>query len=237
MDDNTLATELAELVERLHQAPDPLQTAEQVVTYAREQLNADYAGISLIKSAGRLQTVAPTHPVVEAADQLQYELREGPCHDSAWQGQTMVSQDLAVERRWPLWAPKAVALGLGSALGAELVNKAGDRRLGSVNLYWTAPRVFTSDEVSFAHLITRHAALALGASLTVEGLNIALDGRKRIGQAQGILMERHGLSEDQAFAVLKRYSQDNNTKLRDLAEQLVTTRQLPGGGRTERADV
>jgi GAF domain-containing protein len=227
MDESTLASELAELVERLHQAPGPLQTAEEVVAYAREQLSADHAGISLIKSGGRLQTVAPTDPLVESADQLQYELHEGPCHDSSWRGQTMVSQDLAADPRWPLWAPKAVALGIGSALGAELVNKAGDRRLGSVNLYWTEPRVFTSDEVAVAHLITRHAALALDTSLTVEGLNIALDGRKRIGQAQGILMERHGLDEDRAFAVLKRYSQDNNIKLRELAERLVETRQLP----------
>ena len=40
-------------------------------------------------------------------------------------------------------------------------------------------------------------------------------------------MERHGLDEEQAFAVLKRYSQDQNIKLRDLADQLVRTKQLP----------
>ncbi len=56
---------------------------------------------------------------------------------------------------------------------------------------------------------------------------MALEGRKRIGQAQGILMERHSLTEDQAFAVLKRYSQDNNVKLRDLAVHLVETHHLP----------
>jgi GAF domain-containing protein len=227
VDDGELRRELAVLVERLHQAPDTEHTAEQVVAYAREQLGADHAGISLIRSGGRLQTVAPTDPVVEAADLLQYELRQGPCFDSTWYGGTLASQDLATDPRWPLWAPKAVTLGIGSALGAELADKSGDRRLGSVNLYWTRARVFTSDEVAFAHLITRHAALALDASLTVEGLNIALDGRKRIGQAQGILMERHGLDEDQAFAVLKRYSQDHNIKLRVLAEQLVATRHLP----------
>ena len=105
-----------------------------------------------------------------------------------------------------------------------------------MNLHWTAPRVFTADGISFAHLITCHAALALDASLTVEGLNIALDGRKRIGQAEGILMERHGLDEDQAFGVLKRYSQDNNIKLRELAERIVATRQLPEGGRSGQSD-
>lgn len=228
MDDSALARELAVLVERLHEAPDPAHTAEEIVGYAREQLDADHAGITLLRSGARLQTVAPTDPLVEQADLLQYELGEGPCHDSTWEGETFISQDLSTEPRWPLWAPKAVALGIGSALGAQLVDKAGDRRLGSLNLYWTRPRVISLDEVAIAQLITRHAAVSLMASLTVEGLNIALDGRKRIGQAQGILMERYGLSEDQAFAVLKRYSQNHNIKLRALAEHLVQSRRLPG---------
>lgn len=226
MDDSTLARELAFLVKRLHQAPDPTQTAAEIVAYTQHQLGADHAGITLIRNGGKLQTVAPSDPVVEKLDRLQYELGEGPCHDSAWQGETFASQDLAADSRWPRWGPRAVELGIGSALGTELGNKTGDRRVGAMNLYWSQPRIFTSDEVALAHLVTRHAALALVASLTVEGLNLALDGRKRIGQAQGILMERHSLTEEQAFAVLKRYSQDHNIKLRDLAEQLVRDRQL-----------
>jgi GAF domain-containing protein len=228
MEDSALARDLAVLVERLHQAPDPVQTAAQVVDYARDQLGADYAGIALLKAGGRLQTVAPTDPVVEEADRLQYEFGEGPCHDSAWEGETFVSQDLAVESRWPLWTPRALALGFGSVLGAELASKAGGRRLGALNLYWAHSRIFTSEEVALSHLLTRHAALALDASLTVEGLNLAMDGRKRIGQAQGMLMERHNLNEEQAFGVLKRYSQDHNIKLRELAEQLVQSGHLPG---------
>ncbi|GAB2619388.1 GAF and ANTAR domain-containing protein [Pseudactinotalea suaedae] len=234
MSDSTLARELALLVERLHQAPDSGQTAAEVVDYARQQLGADHAGITLIKGGGQLQTVVPTDPIVEELDRLQNQLGEGPCHDSAYEGETFVSQDLAADSRWPLWAPRAVSLGIGSALGAALVDKTGERRLGSLNLFWQQPRVFSSDELAFAHLLTRHAALALVASLTVEGLNLALDGRKRIGQAQGILMERHGLDEDQAFAVLKRYSQDHNIKLRELAEQLVQDRQLPRNGSVSR---
>ena len=56
---------------------------------------------------------------------------------------------------------------------------------------------------------------------------MAVDARKRIGQAQGILMERFDLTDDQAFAVLLRYSQDNNVKLRVVADRLVETRVLP----------
>jgi hypothetical protein len=40
----------------------------------------------------------------------------------------------------------------------------------------------------------------------------AIDARKLVGQAMGILMERFDLDGDRAFEVLKRYSQDNNLK-------------------------
>src|SRR5688572_18230115 len=49
-----------------------------------------------------------------------------------------------------------------------------------------------------------------------------------IGQAQGILMERYKLTAEQAFAVLARVSQQTNVKLRDVAQHLVDTGEIPG---------
>jgi hypothetical protein len=57
-----------------------------------------------------------------------------------------------------------------------------------------------------------------------------------IGQAQGLLMERFAIDADQAFAVLRRYSQDNNVKLRIVADELVTTRRLPTRSPAHAAD-
>ena len=56
---------------------------------------------------------------------------------------------------------------------------------------------------------------------------MAMDTRKLIGQAQGILMERHGLDATGVFELLCRYSQDHNIKLRYVAEHLLAARQLP----------
>ena len=50
--------------------------------------------------------------------------------------------------------------------------------------------------------------------------------REIIGEAKGIIMERQGCTRDEAFDILRRASQRENRKLRDLAEELV----LPGGG-------
>jgi hypothetical protein len=46
-------------------------------------------------------------------------------------------------------------------------------------------------------------------------------------------MERFNLDTDQAFAVLRRYSQDNNVKLREVARLLVDTGSLTAGASGE----
>jgi len=60
----------------------------------------------------------------------------------------------------------------------------------------------------------------------VEGLEEALVSRDVIGQAKGILMERHKLTGDQAFALLVRASQRTNTRLADIAAYLAETGDL-----------
>ena len=201
-------------------------THGHIVRYVRAQLDADYAGISIIGSRNQLKTIAPTDPIVEHLDQLQSELAEGPCYDNAWPGQTLTTSNLTDDVPWPTWATEVTHAGIASLL-ATVLTTVDDRRIGSINAYWTQRRCFTQDDVAFMAIFARHSALALSQSWNEDGLYTALDTRKLIGQAQGILMERHDLDEAQAFEVLRRYSQDHNIKLRDLAAHLTETRQLP----------
>lgn len=62
---------------------------------------------------------------------------------------------------------------------------------------------------------------------SVQDIEEALERRLVIGQAQGILMERMGLTPERAHAYLSRVSQHTNTKLHEVAAQLVETRLLP----------
>jgi GAF domain-containing protein len=226
------AREFAELASALRSAPTPDRTAAQVVGFAVHQLEADYAGITLLRRGGRLETIAATDPLVEKLDALQSELGEGISRDPSWHGEALLAVDLGSDSRWPRWGSTAADLGIACLLAVEFTN--GDiGRAGSINLYWRRPRCFGADDVAFANIFARHAAVALEHSLELAGLNVALDGRKLIGQAQGILMERHDLDEARAFEVLRRYSQDHNLKLRQVAEHLVATRRLP----TERIGV
>ncbi|MFL6106612.1 MAG: ANTAR domain-containing protein [Marmoricola sp.] len=54
-----------------------------------------------------------------------------------------------------------------------------------------------------------------------------LAARAAVEQAKGILMERYSISDEAAFAVLRRHSQNSNRKLREVAQELVVTRRLP----------
>lgn len=73
-------------------------------------------------------------------------------------------------------------------------------------------------------MLASHAAVALADARTIDQLEDAMKTRHAIGEAMGILMERHRLSEDEAFNVLRRISQQHNIKLRDVAHRVRTNR-------------
>jgi len=99
--------------------------------------------------------------------------------------------------------------------------------MGTLNLYDSRPNHFSTSDLQVAHVLARHAAIALSRVRESENLWRAVDARKVIGQAEGILMERYALDQERAFEVLRRYSQDTNVKLRDVAQMVVDTRRLP----------
>lgn len=204
---------------------EDLETAaEAVVQLAMSTIGCEYAGLTVFGRKG-FESLAPSDPLVAQADKLQHKLEQGPCVEAAWENDTFVSNDLESDQRWPTWGKEAAVLGFRSLLATRLT--AGTHTLGALNLYSTRGRDFDAEDRDFAKIFASHAAATLVTVQQRENLLVALDARTLIGQAQGILMERFGIEADRAFAVLRRYSQARNVKLRTLAEELVATRHLP----------
>ncbi len=201
------------------------ETAESVVALACDTLDCDHAGLTVFRSGGSFETLAPTSPTVVEADQLQYELAEGPCVEAAWEQDTFVSNSLDIDPRWPVWGPKAAALGFGSLLAARL--SVGGESIGALNVYSTQVREFSADDRDTAVIFATHAAATLISVRERENLRIAVDGRTLIGQAQGILMEKFDIDAPTSFAVLRRYSQTANLKLRAVADLVIAHGELP----------
>jgi GAF domain-containing protein len=225
--DEQIADVFARLAVELHRESGVEETIDAVLQFALLAVGCTHAGVVLARRAGRLEPAASTAPVVGQIDQLQLDYGEGPALTSVADRNDvgLLVKDLALDERWPVWGPEAAALGLRSALALRL--HTGGPTLGVLELFHPVPDAFGADEDAVAHILARHASVAVATARQEASLWQAVDARKLIGQAQGILMERFDLDADQAFAVLRRYSQDYNVKLRDVADGLISTRNLP----------
>jgi len=128
--------------------------------------------------------------------------------------------------RWPQYAPHARKLGVGSMMGFLLYTE--DDNLGALDLYSSSPNAFTKQSEHVGWLVASHAAVAFSSARTHAQLHSAMESRHSIGEAIGIVMERYKLDEDQAFAVLRKSSQDQNTKLREIVRTVTETGGIPG---------
>ncbi|MGY4769802.1 ANTAR domain-containing protein (plasmid) [Kribbella sp. CWNU-51] len=88
------------------------------------------------------------------------------------------------------------------------------------------PHIFDAADIRAPRVAT-YGAIVIAAAQERECLLEAVVAGKLVGQAIGILRERFSIDGSHAFDILKRYSQDSNTKLRDVAQHLLDTGQLP----------
>lgn len=216
------------MVRELAAQADSPHTLQRLVEITPEFFTAcDHVGLSLVER-DRIRTPVATDERLRRLDEAQYELGEGPCRQAILTHETVRVHDLATDPRWPSWGHAMVAeLGIRSSLSFRLFIRP-DRTWGALNVYSTTPDAFTDDDVEQGRIIAALAAAALARSINDEQLAKALESRTLIGQATGMLMERYGLDAHRAFDVLRRLSSQHNVKLRDLADQVVHTRELPG---------
>ena len=221
---------LAAIARELVNEPDMQHTLQGVVEAASQNLDGEvWASVSLVKQRREVQTPAVSDDRAGRADQLQYELEEGPCLDAIWEQETFQIDDMGADERYPRWT-RAVAeqTGIRSSLSLQLFTDAEQNSLGGLNLYSPQPGAFDAETRAEALAFAAQAAVALRSAQTEENLRSGMATRNLIGMAQGILIERLRLTPDQAFAVLSRLSQESNTKLRDVARRLVETGEIPG---------
>jgi hypothetical protein len=232
-DSDALAVLLSGLAQRMQQERSVPEVLDGIVHAAVDNIpGARWAGITQVQRRRTVRTTASTDPLVVQVDEVQYSTGEGPCLSAIYDHATVRLTDMRSEARWPRFAAGATELGIGSMLAFQLFVHGED--LGALNLF--SPRVAAFDDESehVGLLLASHAAVALAGAQRAARLTGAMDTRDLIGQAKGILMERHRLGADEAFALLVRASQDTGRKLRDVAEHLAASGELAGRAPAER---
>ena len=233
-----LADELAAVFAR---ANDLLLT-EETVSRALELITAAAraaipgavgAGVTLVDAAGRKRTAAASDPLVEAADNSQYILEEGPCLQAWASGKPVLVENVRADTRWPEWLPAAAALGLGSVVSAPLL--AGDSILGAVKVYAREAGTFDAASVALMELFAAQASIFIinvqareSAQTLTEMLQDALAGREVIAAARGVLMARYGIDEASAMQQLLTESRRERKPLREISAELVSSTRIAG---------
>ena len=222
-----LAEELGRVYARMSGfvlSQETVETAVNLVTsLALDTIaGATGAGVTLVDAESRRESAGATSDLVAEADALQYRLGEGPCLTSIAADELIRIDDLQQDERWPRWRDATLPLGLRSSLSAPL--RAEGRVIGALKVYGREPHSFDARSEPLLTRFAQQAAILLSNMSTLdraerlsESLQSALRTRNVIALANGVLMERHRLTEEQAFLRLVEGARRHARELADEA--------------------
>jgi GAF domain-containing protein len=222
----------ADLARTLAEADGIDGTLEKIVARSIELVPCDWSAVAVTKQLGKRPPglAAVSDPeLMRTVASVAGSAESSPGREAFAGGDFTSCPDLTAENRWPDYAREMVRLTpIRSVLSFGL--RLHDTNLGVLTFYSGRVRGFDDAAVRRGRLLADHAAVAIDsatAANAAENLRAALDSSRCIGAAMGVLAERHQITTDQAFDLLRVVSSHGNRKLADVAEEFMRTGALP----------
>ena len=142
------------------------------------------------------------------------------------EGAPIMIPDVMEEKqyRYPELARKT---GLASLLSVPMMTR--DLVIGTINIYTREVHEFTDEEIDFVKVVASQAAIAIeNARLLAETLEAkrALEIRKIVERAKGIMQHKYGVTEEDAYLKLRNESRRLRRPMRELAEAIILADEL-----------
>ncbi len=219
-----------ELTDTMVEHFDVIEFMHRLVERSLELMDCAEVGLLLANAAGSLQVMASSSERSEALELLQSHNEEGPCFECYRSSRVVFSEDLAADvDRWPTFAPAALQNGINSVHAIPM--RVHSRTIGALNLFRAETGRLAERDVPLGQGMADIAAVALIQERAmretrgvVQQLHGALTSRVLIEQAKGVLAERGHVSVDAAFAGIRRYARDHNSRLSDVARDVIEGR-------------
>jgi GAF domain-containing protein len=215
--------ELASLLVDEDDLPGMLDRVSQLAV--RSIPDCDSAGVTLLAGDEPITAAASDHRTL-AVDQAQYQAGDGPCLQAY---RTRTVQRVVVEEAFALYPDFALAAeqaNIRSFLAAPL--QVREDGIGALNLYSSEPHGFAKLDEAVVTLFAAQASVAVANSRLYQSaralsaqLEAAMASRSVIEQAKGVIMAVRAVDQDTAFDLLRRTSQAENRKLRQIAVEIV----------------
>ena len=203
---------------------DDFEATYSAVTRVAPQVvsGCDHASV-MLRRGDKVATVACSDDVAATIDAYERELGEGPCVDTVFEESVYRDADLTEETPWPRLAARVLArTPVRGMAGFRL--RADQRVTGSLNLFSDSPNALTERSVQQGIVLASFVSRTLSAAherRAAATLREGLESNREIGKAIGLMMAFHRISDQEAFELLRRTSQEMNLKLREVARRVV----------------
>jgi GAF domain-containing protein len=179
-----------------------------------------------IAAGGQTHTFAASDARIDELHVMQFDSGHGPVVETLRHNETRHVRDTSAEERWQVFCRAARQAGFCSVITMPL--HTGNEPAGAVALYADRAGAFSGAAHDIALLFAAqggtavHNAEMYGACRHMaDNLQVALEARAVIEQAKGVLHAKLAISTDEAFELLRWFSQNTNQKVRVLAGRLV----------------
>jgi transcriptional regulator with GAF, ATPase, and Fis domain len=226
------STVFAALAEIIYQGSDLAEVYAAICIAATLIVpGCDHASL-LLRRNDHYVTVGASDDVAQRIGNLERRAGDGPCIDAIEEETPQIETDLTTPHGWPQLAARLIAeTPVRGAMGFRLL--VDKRKTGALNLFSDTPNVFDTEAAGQAIVLASFAGVAINAVAQEEDVSTMRRGllsNRETGKAVGMLMLLYGISEEEAFDVLRRNSQELNIRLADVARAVVERRgRLPSG--------
>ncbi|MCR4336879.1 MAG: GAF domain-containing protein, partial [Candidatus Omnitrophica bacterium] len=193
-----------------------------IVVVTAEMLNSKICSIMLLDEKGEELTIKATQalsqeyrkkPSLKVADSLVGEVVRSK--------RPIAVEDVQTEKRYA-YRELAQKENLTSMVAVPMIVK--EKVIGVINVYTKEKHQFDKEEVDVLQVVANQAAVAVeNTKLMEETLKAkeALETRKLIERAKGILIRMNNLSEDAAYKMIHKKSMDTCHSMKDIAESII----------------
>jgi GAF domain-containing protein len=224
-------TRFAQLARELSSHEERATTVAVISTLAAQTLECRCAGVARGSRDRYAFEGGTDQELLATIERIANDTGQGPGLEALNDRVTVLMDDVLTDSRWPDYRERLLAeTSVHSALVFHL-ELAGEV-VGLLALYDDRPGWFTDERVEAAQAFADHAAVALAkvaAHDQAAQLEVALRTNRVIAEAVGIVMATYHLDEERAFDLLRLTSQHHNRKLREVADIVTLTGELPEG--------
>ncbi len=214
---------LRDITRAITSAPSLDKILNLITTKTARVLDMDSCSIYLLDDRHEYLVLrATTGLSADSVGRARLHLGEGLTGYAAQVGQPVSAADASSDPRFK-YLPETNELKFQSLLAAPLIVRS--RVIGAINVQTRAGHTYTHDEIELLSIIADVAAGELEKAVLYDeigGLKEALETRKLVERAKGILMKRYGIGEEEAFQRIHTQSRSARKSMRELAEAIIT---------------